>query len=164
MSQKIGLFTGTFDPMTLGHLDIIERASKLFDLLYVGIFNNDQKSPLFKTEERRAMLEETLADFDNVKVIVHEAELTVKVAEKLGVTALVRSVRDASDLAYEENMFYFNLEMSGLDTLLLMARPELKALNSTRMRELYHFDQDLSDWLPEPVKRALEAKRTSDGD
>ena len=158
MTEKIGLFTGTFDPLTNGHLDVIKRASQHFDQLYVGIFKNDQKNPLFPTDKRVEMLEEALTSLSvthKVKVIKHERDLTVNIAKKLGVTALVRSLRNSQDLEYEKNMFYFNLEMTGIETLFFLAKPELEPLNSTRMRELHAFGQDVSAWVPENVSREL---------
>ena len=158
MTEKIGLFTGTFDPLTNGHLDIIKRASQHFDQLYVGIFKNDQKNPLFPTDKRVEMLEEALTNLSvthKVKVIKHERDLTVNIAKKLGVTALVRSLRNSQDLEYEKNMFYFNLEMTGIETLFFLAKPELEPLNSTRIRELHAFGQDVSAWVPENVSREL---------
>lgn len=164
MKNKIGLFTGTFDPVTKGHLDIIQRASLLFDKLYIGIFKNETKSPLFRLEERVLLIEEAVADLhlDNVEVIAHNNDLTVKVAEKLEVTALVRSVRNATDLEYEKNMIYFNREMTGIETILLAARPELENISSSRMRELYHFGQELSQWLPQNVIEALNKKKSNE--
>lgn len=169
MTEKIGLFTGTFDPLTNGHLDIIKRASHLFDKLYVGIFKNDQKNPMFSTTERVQMIQQALLDenqaqsvenqISNVEVITHDHDLTVNVAQKLGVTALVRSVRNAQDLAYEENMVYFNREMTGIETVILLAKPELAPLNSTRMRELTAFGQDVSQWVPKNVAQAIANKK-----
>lgn len=158
MTEKIGLFTGTFDPLTNGHLDIICRASQHFDKLYVGIFKNDQKNPLFSTEKRVEMLKEALTDLsvnENIEVITHERDLTVNIAKKLGVSALVRSVRNSQDLEYEKNMFYFNQKMTGIETILFMANPELEPINSTRMRELHAFGQDVSRWVPKNVAREL---------
>lgn len=162
MTEKIGLFTGTFDPLTNGHLDIIARASLLFDKLYVGIFKNDSKNPMFPTAQRKRILEETLASLENVEVIVHERDLTVNVAKKLAVTALVRSVRNAEDLEYEKNMIYFNREMTGVETILLMAKPELEPISSTRMRELLSFGQDISKWVPEIVLREIEELKNNE--
>ncbi|URZ87823.1 pantetheine-phosphate adenylyltransferase [Floricoccus penangensis] len=154
--EKIGLFTGTFDPLTNGHLDIIERASKLFDILYVGIFKNDSKNPLFTTDERKAMIEKEVASFENVKVIVHEKDLTVNIAKKLGVTSLVRSVRNAQDLAYESEMVFFNRQMTGVETILLVARPELEYINSTRVKEIFKLGGDVSPYLPAEILREME--------
>jgi pantetheine-phosphate adenylyltransferase len=156
--MKIGLYTGTFDPMTKGHLDIIQRAAQLFDKLYVGIFKNDRKSPLFTAAERKTLFETLLKDTTNVELLVHESDLTVNVAQQLGVTALVRSVRNAKDLAYESEMVYFNHQMTGIETVLLVAKPDLQYINSTRMKELAHFGVDLSEWLPAEVVAAMEKK------
>ena len=158
MTKKIGLYTGTFDTVTNGHLDIIYRAAKLFDILYVGIFNNDKKNPLFSTIERKVMLENLLLVFDHVRVIVHESDLTVKVAEGLQVTSLVRSVRNAQDLAYESEMVYFNQQMSGMETVILLADPNLQYINSTRIKELARFGVDISKWVPSLVIKELERK------
>ena len=84
MSDKIGLFTGSFDPMTLGHLDLIERASRLFNRLYVGIFFNHEKKGYFTIEQRKAMVTEAVAHLSNVRVITSEAELAVEVARRYG--------------------------------------------------------------------------------
>ncbi|OFI47876.1 pantetheine-phosphate adenylyltransferase [Floricoccus penangensis] len=154
--EKIGLFTGTFDPLTNGHLDIIERASKLFDILYVGIFKNDSKNPLFTTDERKAMISKEVASFKNVKVIVHEKDLTVNIAKKLGVTSLVRSVRNAQDLAYESEMVFFNRQMTGVETIILVAKPELEYINSTRVKEIFKLGGDVSPYLPAEILREME--------
>ena len=156
--MKIGLYTGTFDPITNGHLDIIHRAAKLFDKLYVGIFNNDKKSPLFTSTERAEIMCQLLSDSEHIEIIVHESDLTVNVAHKLGVTALVRSVRNAQDLDYESAMIYFNHEMTGVETVLLAASPELQYVSSSRMKELAHFGVDVSKWVPELVALELEKK------
>ncbi|MGO3372853.1 pantetheine-phosphate adenylyltransferase [Pseudolactococcus laudensis] len=156
--MKIGLYTGTFDPITNGHMDIIHRAAKLFDKLYVSIFNNDKKNPLFSSIERAEIMRQLLTDSEHIEIIVHESDLTVNVAQKLGVTALVRSVRNAQDLDYESAMIYFNHEMTGVETVLLAASPELQYVSSSRMKELAHFGVDVSKWVPELVALELEKK------
>ena len=101
MSDKIGLFTGSFDPMTKGHVDLIERASRLFDKLYVGIFYNREKSGFFTIEARERMVKEALQHLDNVEVITSQNELAVTVARRLGAQAFVRGLRNSQDLDYE---------------------------------------------------------------
>lgn len=165
MTAKIGLFTGTFDPLTKGHLDIIVRASALFDQLYVGIFKNNQKNPMFSVEERVEMLNVAVTDLtelSNVRVIVHDRDLTVNIAKKLGVTALVRSVRNAQDLEYEKNMFYFNQKMTGIETVVLLAKPDLELINSTRMRELARFGQDIRQWVPNQVAQEIQKRHAKE--
>lgn len=159
-NERIGLFTGTFDPVTNGHIDIIERASQLFDKVYIGIFRNETKNPLFTVEERAEMLKISLADLTNVEIITHDNDLTVNIAKTLGVTALIRSIRNNVDLEYEKNMIYFNREMTGVETIVLVAKPELESINSTRMRELYHFGQDVSQWVPAIVVQFLNEKKS----
>ena len=154
---KIGLFTGSFDPVTLGHLDIIERASQLFDLLYIGIFDNPAKQPLFGLDERLQLLSSSIRS-NNVKLLVHDQDLTVNIAKKWGVTALVRSVRGEQDLAYEANMIYFNRQMTGVETVLLVAQPALAMISSSRIRELASYGADVSAYVPTNVNRKLREK------
>ena len=105
---KIAMFTGSFDPITNGHMDIIARASKLFDELYIGLFYNKNKQGFWDVETRKRILEEVVADLPNVKVITAHDSLAVDVARNLGVTYLVRGLRNATDFDYEANMDYFN--------------------------------------------------------
>ena len=140
MSDKIGLFTGSFDPMTLGHLDLIERASRLFDCLYVGIFFNHEKKGYFTIEQREAMVTESVAHLSNVRVITSEAEL-----------------RNSQDFLYESNMDYFNHQLAPeLETIYLCAQPQYQALSSTRIRELLTFQQDVSAYVPESVIKEMK--------
>ena len=105
---RIAMFTGSFDPITNGHMDIIARARKLFDELYIGLFYNKNKQGFWDIETRKRILEEVVADLPNVKVITAHDSLAVDVARDLGVTYLVRGLRNATDFDYEANMDYFN--------------------------------------------------------
>lgn len=158
MTEKIGFFTGSFDPVTNGHLDIIARASRLFDKLYVGIFNNPEKNYLFSLDERSALLQENLLKFENVELLVHGRDLTVNIAREKGVTALVRALRTSADFDYEANMIYFNREMTGVETILLTAQPDLSMISSSRIKELAGFGQDVSKFVPANVNESLEKK------
>lgn len=158
MNKRIGLYTGTFDVVTNGHLDIIARSSKLFDILYVGIFDNAKKNPLFSLAERQDMLIKLISQYGNAKVIVHESELTVHVAETLGASALVRSIRNVQDLAYESEMCFFNQQMTGIETVVLLAHPELQYISSSRIKELAAMGMDISKWVPALVSDELEKK------
>ena len=157
MSDKIGLFTGSFDPMTNGHLDLIERASKLFDKLYVGIFYNPHKMGFLPIESRKKTVEKALGHLKNVEVIASHNELVVDVARKLGVQVLVRGLRNATDLQYEASFDYYNHQLaSELETIYLHSRLEHIHISSSAIRELLKFGQDISGYVPNTVLEELE--------
>lgn len=158
MSDKIGLVTGSFDPITLGHLDVIRRASQLFDQLYVGLFYNPEKSGLFSLEQRLHFLRTAVADLPNVTVITSKNQLAVDVARQHGVTHLVRGLRTTADLDYEDNLSYFNQQLAPeLETIFLLSRPDYRYLSSSRVRELIHFRQDISSYVPACVVKEMES-------
>ena len=157
MSYKIGLFTGSFDPMTNGHLDLIERASKLFDKLYVGIFYNPHKTGFLAIESRKKTVEKAVGHLKNVEVMASHDELVVDVARKLGVQVLVRGLRNATDLQYEASFDYYNHQLaSELETIYLHSRLEHIHISSSAVRELLKFGQDISGYVPNTVLEELE--------
>ena len=159
MSDKIGLFTGSFDPITKGHVDLIERASSLFDKLYVGIFYNREKSVFFTIEARERIVKEALEHLDNVEVITSQNELAVTVARRLGAKVFVRGLRNSQDLDYEADMTFFNRELAGeLETIFLLSKPAYQHISSSRIRELLAFQQDIADYVPQSVIKELERR------
>ena len=157
MSDKIGLFTGSFDPMTNGHMDLIERASKLFDKLYVGIFYNPHKNGFLSIESRLKTVEKAVAHLENVQVIASHDELVVDVARKLGVHVLVRGLRNVADLQYEASFDFYNHQLAGeIETVYLHSRPEHVYISSSAVRELLKFEQDISKYLPNAVLEELK--------
>ena len=157
MSDKIGLFTGSFDPMTNGHLDLIERASNLFDKLYVGIFYNPHKMGFLPIESRKKTVEKAVGHLKNVEVMASHDELVVDVARKLGVQVLVRGLRNATDLQYEASFDYYNHQLaSELETIYLHSRLEHIHISSSAVRELLKFGQDISGYVPNTVLEELE--------
>lgn len=157
---KIAMFTGSFDPITNGHMDIIARASNLFDELYIGLFYNKNKQGFWDIETRKRILEEVVADFPNVKVITAHDSLAVDVARDLGVTYLVRGLRNATDFDYEANMDYFNKGLAPeLETVYLIASHEVTPVSSSRVRELIYFEGNISSYVPQAVVKEVEAKR-----
>ena len=170
---KIAMFTGSFDPITNGHMDIIARASNLFDELYIGLFynknnlgissyrsSNKNKQGFWDVATRKRILEEVVADFPNIKVITAHDSLAVDVARDLGVTYLVRGLRNATDFDYEANMDYFNKGLAPeLETVYLIASHEVTPVSSSRVRELIYFEGDISSYVPQAVVKEVEAKR-----
>jgi len=158
--SKVTMFTGSFDPITNGHMDIIARASKLFDELYIGLFYNKNKQGFWDVETRKRILEEVVADLPNVKIITAHDSLAVDVARDLGVTYLVRGLRNATDFDYEANMDYFNKGLAPeLETVYLIASHEVTPVSSSRVRELIYFEGDISSYVPQAVVKEVEAKR-----
>ena len=157
MSNKIRLFAGSFDPITKGHVDLIERASKLFDSLYVGVFYNLEKKSFFSIEAKEKMVIDALSHLENVNIVTSHDELAVEVARKLGVTTFVRGLRNGQDLEYERNLNFFNYELAPeLDTIFLMSKPNYQHISSSRIRELIAFEQDISKYVPEIVVKELK--------
>ncbi|MBP2622829.1 pantetheine-phosphate adenylyltransferase [Streptococcus oricebi] len=159
MSDKIGLFTGSFDPITLGHVDTIERASHLFDKLYVGIFYNRKKQGYFSLAERKRMVEGALAHLEGVELVTAENRLAVELARELGVQSFVRGLRNSEDLGYEANLTFFNGQLAPeIETIFLISRPAYQYISSSRIQELLAFKQDISAYVPKSVMRELERK------
>ncbi|TWS94426.1 MULTISPECIES: pantetheine-phosphate adenylyltransferase [unclassified Streptococcus] len=158
MSAKIGLFTGSFDPITKGHLSIIERASQLFDKLYVGLFYNQEKKGFFDINQRQIFLRDSLAHLSNVEVIVAQNSLAVDVARQLQVTHLVRGLRHQADLDYEMSLTYFNKQLAQeLETVFFLTDFQYQYVSSSRVRELIAFETDISPYVPDPVSKKVKS-------
>lgn len=157
MSDKIGMFTGSFDPITNGHLDIIERASGLFDKLYVGIFFNPNKIGLFTGQERLTLLQKVFEENEKIEVFLAGQELVVDVARERRVSHIVRGLRNGIDLEYEANFDYFNRQLAPeLETVYLMSKSEYRNISSSQIRELIHYQQDISPYVPKVVSEEIK--------
>ena len=145
------IYPGSFDPVTLGHLDIIRRASRTVNELIVGGLNNGGKTPLFTAEERVEMLREVTKDIPNVKVMAFSG-LLVDFARHTDSTVVVRGLRAISDFDYELQMAQTNRKMNPhVDTMFLATSLEYAYLSSSTVKEVAFFDGDISEFVPEPV-------------
>ena len=158
LNQRVAVYPGTFDPVHLGHVDIIRRGSRLFDRVIVGVGINPAKAPFFATEQRVELLEQVVAPYPNVTVRAFEG-LAVRFAHEAGARIMLRGLRTLSDMEYEFSMSLMNLNLDpDLETIFLMAKEEYSHVSSTLLREIAAFHGDVSKFLPPPVKAALEEK------
>lgn len=165
--KKVAVFAGSFDPFTKGHLDIVARASQLFDELWVVVACNAEKRYLFSVEERVDMVKATVDCFPNVR-IAEFAGLTVKFMKKVGANFLVRGIRGASDVDAEQSLCWNNKALNeSVETVLLFSSPENLAVSSTAVRELMKCAQDenelseyLSKFVPSVVMKKIISRRS----
>lgn len=153
------LFPGSFDPFTLGHLDLVRRARALFGRVTVGVAHNSEKRGLFTAEERVALAREALQDLDHVDVTLIEG-LSVHAAERLGAGVIVRGVRSGTDFDFEVQMALTNRAMlPRVDTVFFVPAPEFAHVSSTLVRDIARLGGDPAPFVPVNVARALAAKR-----
>jgi pantetheine-phosphate adenylyltransferase len=162
--MRIALYPGTFDPITLGHTDIIRRACKLVDRLVIGIAINRDKGPLFTLDERVAMVEAecgAIGAAAGVEIVAHPFEnLLIQCAAEVGADMIVRGLRAVSDFEYEFQMVGMNRAMNDdIETVFLMADAQYQAIASKLVKEIARLGGDVSGFVPPAVVEALEAKR-----
>lgn len=153
------IYPGSFDPITLGHLDIIERAAEKFDHLIVSVIVNRNKTPLFSTEERVNMIKEAVKHIPNVSVDCCD-DLLVNYAKKRNVGTVVRGLRAVTDFEYELQMAQTNSKLSNdeVDTVFLTTDLKYAYLSSTTVREVASYGEDISKFVPEHVAKAVYDK------
>jgi pantetheine-phosphate adenylyltransferase len=158
MDSKLAIYPGSFDPVTNGHLDLIERASKLFGRVVVTVARNAEKAPMFTLSERVEMLREATQPFPNVEVDTFEG-LLVDYARKLGARVLVRGIRAVSDYEYELQMALMNRRLEPqLETVFMLPAVEYSYLSSHLVRELAVLGGSLNGLVPSAVEQRLRAK------
>lgn len=152
------IYPGSFDPITYGHVDIIERASEVFDELVIVIMQNDDKHALFTEEERAEMCRKSTAHIKNVSVMIGSG-LTVDFAKKIGATILVRGIRAVTDYEYEMQLATANMALnSEIHTVFLVAQPQFSFLSSSTAKTIAKNKGDLRFFVPECVAEELEKK------
>jgi pantetheine-phosphate adenylyltransferase len=161
MIQRIGLYAGTFDPITNGHVDIVHRAAKLVDRLVIGVAINRDKGPLFSLDERVQMVREEAAQAANgAEVLVQPYEsLTMHFAKEIGASILIRGLRAAPDFEYEFQLTAMNQQLNrDIETVFLMADPRHQAIASSLVKEIARLGGDVSAFVPQSVARGLKSK------
>jgi len=152
---RIAVYPGSFDPFTNGHLDIVERATFLFDKIIVGIAVNSEKSTLFTLAEREDMIAEVLRSRSDVSVVSFTG-LLVEFAREVGASTIIRGIRAVTDFEYEYAIYQMNRDLNpDLDTVFLLASKEYSFLSSTILKEVARYGQSVSEYAPSVVSNAL---------
>jgi pantetheine-phosphate adenylyltransferase len=161
MKTHIAIYPGTFDPITYGHIDVVERATELFSKVIVLIARNTSKTPLFTDEERLSMIREVFSGRRDITVDLFDG-LLVDYAKQHKATVIVRGLRAMSDFEYEFQMALTNRKLDRtIDTIFLVPHEKYTYLNSTIVREVARLGGDVSDFVPRSVRRRLMAKLRS---
>ena len=156
--MKIAIYPGSFDPMTFGHLDIIERSAKMVDKLYVSVLINSAKNPLFSIDERVSMIKELTSHIPNVEVTAFEG-LLVDYAKKMNASILVRGLRAVTDFEYELQIAQTNRIVNpDVDTIFLTTNLEYSYLSSTIVKEVASYGGDIHKFVPEQIADAVYKK------
>ncbi|MCF0234410.1 MAG: pantetheine-phosphate adenylyltransferase [Thermoguttaceae bacterium] len=164
MEPTIAVYPGSFDPITLGHLNIVERASRLFDKLVVAVGVNSNKTALFSAEERCELIRRSTAGLPNVETTTYQG-LTVRFAKRLGAKVMIRGVRPLTDVPAELTLMMANRRLEPeIETLFLIADGELAHVSSSLVKEIADADERsaLERFLPPPVVEAMLRKRADD--
>ena len=156
---RIGLFVGSFDPFTLGHYDVAERALPLFDRLVIGVGVSPDKHPLFSADERRAQIARLYASNPRVQVCTYQG-LTAHLARRVGAQYIVRGIRSVTDLEYERGIAQANKLMAGLETVFLFTSPQYAHISGSLVRELLSWGEDISALLPPGMTLRTPQSRT----
>lgn len=160
-TTSVGVYPGSFDPVTFGHLDIIHRASKHFDHVIVAVLNNEKKNPLFSVQERKELLNAATSDLDNVEIdSFNELLITYMKAKQAHV--IIRGLRAVSDFEYELQMASTNQKLDPeIETFFMMTNPKYSYLSSSIVKEIARFHGSVSDLVPGVVENALMKKYAS---
>lgn len=154
--MRIALFPGTFDPVTFGHIDIIERALPLFDKLYIGIGINANKAPMFSAEQRVHWLEEIFKGEPKIKSVVYEG-LTVECCKKTKANYILRGIRYVNDFEYEKAIADMNRSLDeNIETVFLTCLPKYTSVASTLVRDVIRNGGDVSQFVPEVVLKTIQ--------
>ena len=149
------LIPGSFDPPTNGHIEVIKRASNVFDEVFVGVVVNPQKDPMFEVAERKKMLSEILVDISNVNIESFEG-LLVDFAKKMKINAIVKGLRAMTDFDYEFQMAQMNFNLADFETIFIPASPEYGYVSSSMVKEIFSYGGDVNALVPSIVVERLK--------
>jgi pantetheine-phosphate adenylyltransferase len=165
MGHRIGVYPGTFDPITLGHMDIIRRGAKLVDELVIGVTTNAAKSPMFTDDERIEMVKREVATIgdDNIRVVGFDS-LLVNFADSLGATTVIRGIRGVTDFEYEYQLTGMNRQLNDrVETVFLMADVSLQPIASRLVKEIALYGGDIAKFVTPTIREEVEARVEKQG-
>ena len=159
--MKIAIYPGSFDPLTFGHIDILERAASLFDKVIVGVAESKAKKPLFTVDERLALIDEMFADNDKIESLGYSEKLTVDLARENNAIAIIRGLRAVADFEYEFQLATMNRSLaSDIESIFFTPKDTLIYVSSSLVKEIVQFGGDVTRFVPMHVVSALEKKFT----
>ncbi len=159
IKNRVGLFPGTFDPITIGHQDIINRSLPLFDKLFIGIGRNVNKEPMFSVEQRLDWIREIYKNNPKVEAVAFEG-LTIRCCQQVGANFILRGIRYVNDFEYEKAIADMNRSLDGdIETVFLTCLPQYTSVASTLVRDVLKNGGDVSQFLPDVVAASLQQKK-----
>jgi pantetheine-phosphate adenylyltransferase len=157
--MKIAIYPGSFDPITFGHIDIVERAASLFDKVILGVAESQSKNPLFTVDERIELISDIFKDNSKIEAIGYSKQLTVDLARDNNATAIIRGLRAVADFEYEFQLATMNRSLApDIESIFFTPKDTLIYVSSSLVKEIATFGGDVSRFVPENVKVALENK------
>ena len=159
--MKIAIYPGSFDPLTFGHIDILERAASLFDKVIVGVAESKAKKPLFTVDERLALIDEMFADNDKIESLGYSEKLTVDLTRENNAIAIIRGLRAVADFEYEFQLATMNRSLApDIESIFFTPKDTLIYVSSSLVKEIAQFGGDVTRFVPKHVVSALEKKFT----
>ena len=158
--SKIAIFPGSFDPITVGHVDIVNRALPLFDRIIIAIGVNSQKKYLYSLEQRMHWLQETFGSEKKIEIASYEG-LTINFCKEKNADYILRGIRSAADFEYEKTIAHLNNAMyETIETILILSKPELSSISSTIVREIIKGNGDVSKFVPKVVIQSIQSEKS----
>lgn len=160
--MKKCIFPGSFDPLTIGHYDIVLRAAEIFDEVTVAVMINPRKNPMFSIDERVDMIKECFRDVENIKVVSSDGMLS-DLAKSEGCNLILRGLRDSADFESEKQMSHVNSMLGmGLETVFLATKPEYQCISSAVVREILYFNGNITGFVPDKLNEIINKLRGKD--
>ena len=157
--MKVAIYPGSFDPITFGHIDIVERAATLFDKVIIGVAESKSKNPLFSTDERLDLISEVFSDNSKIRAIGYSEKLTVDLARENNAIAIIRGLRAVADFEYEFQLATMNRSLApDIESIFFTPKDTLIYVSSSLVKEIAQFGGDVSRFVPSHIEKALKSK------